>query len=655
VESFKAEIASRVGKALGLAPDAIAPMLEAPKDPKRGDLALPCFKLAKPLGREGKDAALTIARDIVSKTEKGDAIAEITATGPFVNFRLAAGAVPASVLRAIAAPGRFGGSDEGKGKTIVLDYSSPNIAKPFHLGHLRSTVIGHAIRKLYESLGYTVHGVNHLGDWGTQFGFMLAAWQRWQGEAEARIAKGEGEIDVFVSLYVRINKLSKKDPKVRDEARSWFKRLEDGDPEARRLWRYFVDRSKTEFDRIYAILGIKHESDAGESFYNDKMQPVIDLLREKGLLVQGKQVEKPDEDALVDAAAGARPFGVELGDPEEGGLGFPLLLKSDGGTTYATRDLAAAFYRWNTYHPEKIVYVVGSPQILHFRQLKAILAKLGVPWEEKLVHVPFGQYLGMSTRAGNVVFLDAVLTRARAVAIEAGEAATKKQELTALEIADNARKIGAGALKFFDLKNARTMDIALTKPYVACPQHPAVELESGTDCATCGSKLERVHHCPEHPGNEALSEHAICKACGEKLIEKRTPLDLDRLLATNGETGPYVLFSYARLSGVLRRLGEEPTTNVDFSKLAEPEAVALVKALGEHPGRVRLALADHEPSIVARHLLDVAHAAHSFLHIHRVIDAEPEVRKARALLVACARKVVGQCLEILGIEPLEKM
>jgi len=607
VEQLRSEIAKKVGSALGISPDVVLSALEAPKNPTHGDVALPCFKLAKPLGREGKDAPAKIAQELVSKVEKGELLASVQAAGPFVNFKLAPGALAATVLKQIAAPGRFGGSTEGKGKKIVIDYSSPNIAKPFHLGHLRSTVLGHAIRKLHESLGYEVVGINHLGDWGTQFGFMLAAWKRWQKDAEARIQKGEGEIDVFVSLYVRISQLAKEDPSVRDEARSWFRRLEQGDQEARQLWRYFVDRSKKEFDRIYAILGIRHESDAGESFYEDKMQPVIERVRARGLLVCGERAHNVDEDALDSpGVASARPMGVQLGDPDRGGLGFPLLLKSDGGTTYATRDLAAAYYRETTYHPERIVYVVGAPQILHFRQLKKILELMGEPWHEKLVHVPFGQYVGMSTREGNVVFLDEVLLKARDKAIEAAESATKKQALTEAEIAENARKIGAGAVKFFDLKNGRMKDIQLEK-------------------------------------------------------DEKGKIDLDRILATKGETGPYVQFAYARLSGVLRNFGKEPTTEgVDFSLLHEPEAMKVVKAIGEHPQKVRQALADFEPSIIARHLLDVADAVHSFLHVHRIMDSEkekvdPNVRAARALLVSCSRKVVGQCLDLLGIEPLEKM
>lgn len=606
MDIFKSEIAARVGKAVGLPAAEVAAMLEAPKDTKRGDVALPCFKLVKPLGREGKTAAVEIAREIVGKTDKGDVLAAIEAAGPFVNFKLAPGALAASVLKAINEPGRYGGSDEGKGKKVVVDYSSPNIAKPFHLGHLRSTVIGHSIRRLYESLGYEVVGVNHLGDWGTQFGFMMAAWERWKGEAEQRIAKGEGEIDVFVALYVRINKLAKEDPKVRDEARGWFQRLEKGDAEARRLWQYFVQTSKKEFDRIYAILGIKHESDAGESFYEDKMKPVVEVLRQKGLLVRGKKPEKADEDALTcevardEADAGARPEGVDLGDPEEGGLGFAIVLKSDGGTTYVTRDLAAAFYRENTYHPEKIVYVVGSPQILHFRQLKTILDKAGVAWQTKMVHVPFGQYLGMSTRAGNVVFLDEVLARAREMALEAARSADKKQDLTEAEILAIAPKIGAGAVKFFDLKNGRQKDIEL-------PQNPD------------GS------------------------------------INLDRVLSKEGETGPYVQYAHARCAGILRKYGAEPTTDVNFALLDEPETREVIKALGEHPGRVRQALDDHEPSAIARHLLDVAHALGTFYNKHKVLDAPDDVKKARALLMLSAKKVIAQCLDLLGIAALEKM
>ncbi len=601
MDTFKTEIASRVGKALGLATDVVQAALEAPKDPKRGDVALPCFKLVKPLGREGKDAPVQIARTIVEKTEKGDLLAAIEAAGPFVNFKLAKGALAASVLKAIAAPGRYGGSSEGRGKKIVIDYSSPNIAKPFHLGHLRSTVIGHSIRRLYESLGYEVVGINHLGDWGTQFGFMMAAWQRWKPEAEERIKKGEGEIDVFVQLYQRIYKESKDNPKIRDDARSWFKRLESGDPDARALWQFFVERSKREFERIYGILGIAHESDAGESFYEDKMKPVIELLRQKGLLARGKKQEKAEEDAIDEAAADARPEGVDLGDPEEGGLGFAIVLKSDGGTTYVTRDLAAAFYRENTYHPEKIVYVVGAPQTLHFKQLKAILAKAGVAWQEKMVHVPFGQYLGMATRLGNVVFLDVVLARAREMAIEAARDAKRKQDMSEEELIANAPRIGTAAVKFFDLKNGRTRDIEL-------------------------------------PQNADMS------------------INLDRVLATDGETGPYVQMAYARCAGILRKAGFDPLPEgVDFALLDEPETREVVRVLGEHPAKVRAALADHEPSLVARHLLDAAHALGTFYNKHKVLDAPDDVKRARALLVLCAKKVIGQCLDLLGIEALEKM
>ncbi|HZV02161.1 MAG TPA: arginine--tRNA ligase [Planctomycetota bacterium] len=598
MDILKDDIAAKVAKALGLAAADVLPTLEAPKDTKRGDLALPCFKLVKPLGREGKDAPMKIAKEIVEKTEKGTLLAAIEAAGPFVNFKLAPGALAASVLQEIAKPQRYGGSSEGKGKKIVIDYSSPNIAKPFHLGHLRSTVIGHSIRRLYESLGYEVVGINHLGDWGTQFGFMMAAWQRWKGEAEERIAKGEGEIDVFVTLYVRINQLAKQDDKVRDEARSWFKRLEQGDAEARTLWQFFVERSKKEFDRIYAILQIRHESDAGESFYEDKMKPVIDLLRAKGLLVQGKP-QKPQGDDDEDADEG-RPEGVDLGDPKEGGLGFAIVLKSDGGTTYVTRDLAAALYREQTYRPEKMVYVVGAPQSLHFKQLKTILERAGQAWQEKMIHVPFGQYLGMSTRAGNVVYLDEVLARAKQMAIEASRNAQRGPDMTDEDLFANAPRIGTGAVKFFDLKNGRLKDIEL-------------------------------------PKNADQS------------------INLDRVLATDGETGPYVQMAHARCAGILRRLGFQPTTAVDYALLDEPETREVVRTLAEHPAKIRLALKDHEPSVIARHLYELAQSFATFYNRHRILDAPEETKKARALLVLCAKKVMAQCLDLLGIDALEKM
>ncbi|RMG17328.1 MAG: arginine--tRNA ligase [Planctomycetota bacterium] len=642
----------------------VRPLLQTPSQPERGDVSLPCFPLAAKLGKKGKQGALEVAEAVAAASLDG---VEAEAAGPFVNFRIAPDRLAEAVLREVWQRPRYGASDEGRGKTVVIDFSSPNIAKPFHLGHLRSTVIGWSLGQIFRALGYRVVGVNHLGDWGTQFGFMIAAWKRWQDEAKQRVAQGESEIEVFAKLYARINSLAEEDPAVREEAQRWFKKLEDADPEAQELWTYFVERSKREFARIYELLGVSHESDAGEAFYNDKMQATVERLRASGLLVEGetkketaerklrearerlasareklaaaegelaredlsakqrkkldKRIEKlraevPRLAAQVEKLAawvpaeddGERPWGVRLDDGR-----FAILLKADGGTTYTTRDLTAAYYRAETYSPEQILYVVGSAQRDHFEPWFEIVRKLGEPWAEGLRHVGFGKYLGMSTRKGTAVFLDEVLEKARQKAREAAAQATKKVELSPEETERVARAIGTGAVKFFDLKNERIKDIDLGRP-----------------------------------GGEGI--------------------DWERLLDLKGDTGPYLQFAYARLAGILRRWeGPVSPEAADFSLLSELESRALLRALAEFPARVRQAARDYEPSVIARYVIDLAQKTHAFVHHHRVIDAEPTeeqkaagvrpetLRATRVLLVRCAQKVIGEALDLLGIEALEQM
>lgn len=664
MQPFAQRIAAAVAAELGLAADDVLQPLSPPSNPERGDLSLPCFPLAARLGTPGKDAALALAGRIA-----GLALSDVTAeaAGPFVNFRIEPAALAREVLSAVWSRTPYAGSDVGRGQTVVIDFSSPNIAKPFHLGHLRSTVIGWSLRQIHRALGYEVVGVNHLGDWGTQFGFMIAAWTRWKDEAEPRIAAGEQETRVFADLYARIYQESKERPELRDEARAWFAKLEQGDPAARELWRFFVERSKLEFARIYELLGIVHESDAGEAFYEDKMPATIERLKQAGLLVPGMTAKELAEQKVSDLEAklarrraergeltaklgaaelkekerkklekraaavdgelpalegqlakaraavpaeddGRRPLGVNTKDH-----GFVIVVKSDGGTNYTTRDLTAALYRIETYRPAKIIYVTGREQCDHFEGWFEILRMLDTGWQGELVHVPFGRYQGMSTRAGTAVFLEEVLERARAQAREAAAQASKKIELSDAERATVARAIGTGAVKFFDLRAERTKDIDLSKP-----------------------------------GEEGI--------------------DWDRLLDLKGDTGPYLEFAYARLAGILRRYeGAVTLEGADFALLGEPEARALIKALAELPGVVSLAATRSEPSVIARAVIDLAQKTHAFVHHHRVIDAAPtseqaaagvtpeRLRAARVLLVTCAKKAMGEALELLGIEPLEQM
>ena len=507
-----------------------------------------------------------------------------------------------------------------------------------HVGHLRSTIIGEALARLLRFLGHTVVGDNHLGDWGTQFGLMLAAWKRWGDEAEQRIAKKEDETAVFVDLYVRINKLKKEDPRVADEGRTWFKKLEDGDAEARRLWRYFVDKSMAEFSRIYDVLGITHEANAGESFYNDKMPDMVQTLERTGLLVDGKSkleqlaeaktklegakaklvefeaevaagkkerqkdveklkgklgdlakrvqeldeghkpVEDEDEEDSAAGPADRRPRGV-LVDLGKGEPFFSILLKADGGTTYTTRDLTAVKYRAETYKPAQILYVVGNTQRDHFIPWFKIVEKLaakGEPWAKglHLQHVGFGNYLNMKTREGKVLFLDDVLERARIEANKAAESAEKKVVLTDEQREHVARAIGTAAIKFFDLKGARTNDIDVTTNGVP---------------------------------------------------------DWDRLLNLKGDSGPYLQFAHARLAGIIRRVPEAISPDIDFKLLADPEAQALIKAIAEFPDRIAQAAVEYEPSVISRYLLDLSTRIHSFLHERRVLDGQGKSRPSATL------------------------
>lgn len=684
MKQFFPRLAALVAGQVQLPAPEVDALLAIAKNPAHGDVALPCFQLATRLGRKGKDAAPALAAELAGALSAAQEplVTAVEAAGPFLNFRLAPDVVAREVVESASSAARYGGSDAGAGKTIVIDFSSPNIAKPFHLGHLRSTVIGWSLRQIFRARGYTVVGVNHLGDWGTQFGLMIAAWKRWGDEAQRRIDQGEDEIDVFVDLYVRINTLKKQDPRVADEGRGWFKKLEDGDAEARELWRYFVDKSKAEFARIYDILGITHESDAGEAFYNDKMPATVQMLERTGLLVEGKSRLEQLEDARqklegtraaiarlegevasaadekakkakqkdLDKAKGkvgdlarrvaaleaqaTKPAGAEDEDEDEGAgpadrrpkgvlvdMGdkkepfFAILLKADGGTTYTTRDLTAVRYRAETYHPEQILYVVGNTQRDHFVPWFKIVEKLaetGEAWarELKLVHVGFGNYLGMSTRGGTAVFLDEVLERARAKAREAAESAEKKVQLGDEEREKVARAIGTGAVKFFDLKGSRTNDIDLSVPGGA-------------------------------------------------------GIDWDRLLNLKGDSGPYLQFAHARLAGILRR-HEAPITadGVDWRALGDPEAQALIKTIADFPDRVRQAADEYEPSVISRYLLELATRIHVFLHERRVLEPKAgevegvdlaEVRRARVLLVSVSKKILAEALDLLGIEAVEQM
>ena len=423
-------IASELAKVIdSLDQDAILNLLEQPKSSDLGDIAFPAFSLAK----VERKAPQAIAADIVEKIDTTH-FDKVVATGPYVNFFLNKAEISGQVIKEVVKEGAdYGQQNEGKGENVTIDLSSPNIAKPFSVGHLRSTVIGDALSNIFRKMGYNTIKINHLGDWGKQFGLLMVAYKKW-GSKEAVEAN---PIDELLQLYVRINAEIENDPALDDEGRLWFKKLEDGDPEATELWQWFRDESLVEFNRLYDELGVSFDSYNGEAFYNDKMEEVVQLLAEKGLLEESK--------------------GAQVVNLEKYGIEHPALIKkSDGATLYITRDLAAAIYRKRTYDFAKAIYVVGQEQTAHFKQLKAVLAEMGYAWSKDIQHVSFGLVTKngqkLSTRKGNVILLEPTI--AEAVKRSLAQIDTKNPDLVNKEAVAHA--VGVGAIKFYDLKTDRT-------------------------------------------------------------------------------------------------------------------------------------------------------------------------------------------------------
>ncbi|MBP2623920.1 arginine--tRNA ligase [Streptococcus oricebi] len=421
-------IASELAKVLtSLDQEAILNLLEQPKSSDLGDIAFPAFSLAK-IERKAPQA---IASDLAQKIDSS-AFEKVVATGPYLNFFLDKSKISNQVIQEVIKEGsNYGQQDQGQGENITIDLSSPNIAKPFSVGHLRSTVIGDALSNIFRKMGYNTIKINHLGDWGKQFGLLMVAYKKW-GDQKAVEAN---PIDELLKLYVRINEEIKNDPELDEEGRQWFKKLEDGDPEATELWQWFRDESLVEFNRIYDQLGVQFDSLNGEAFYNDKMDEGVQILEDKGLLKESK--------------------GAQLVELDDYNLPPALIKKSDGATLYITRDIATAMYRARTYNFVKNVYVVGQEQSNHFRQLKAVLKEMGFDWSDDMIHVDFGLVTKnkqkLSTRKGNIILLEPTIqeaiTRAKNQIEEKNPDLENKEEV--------AHAVGVGAIKFYDLKTDR--------------------------------------------------------------------------------------------------------------------------------------------------------------------------------------------------------
>lgn len=432
MQDFKVAIANCLKEKIeDLTVEEIVALIEVPPNKEMGDYAFPCFKLAKIFRKAPNMIAAELAETIEAKGE----ISKVMPLGGYVNFFVNKSQLAESVINEVLTKKEnYGHSDLGQDKAVVIDFSSPNIAKPFHIGHIRTTVIGNALYKIYDSQGYNVVRVNHLGDYGTQFGKLIVAFKLW-GNKEAVEAN---PIPELLKLYIQFHDEAEKKPEMEDEARAWFTKLENGDEEAKALWQWFRDESLKEFARVYDLLDIEFDSYAGESFYSDKMDVVIEKIKEKGLLKQSQ--------------------GTNVVDLEEYNMPPALITKNDGSTLYMTRDLAAAMYRKNTYDFEKCIYVVGSQQSLHFQQLFKVLELMGFEWSKDLVHVPFGMVAleegTMSTRKGRVVFLEDVLKQA----IEKTRETVLSKNPNAKNVDEIAKQVGVGAVVFQELSNSRIKD-----------------------------------------------------------------------------------------------------------------------------------------------------------------------------------------------------
>ena len=538
-------IAGELAKVIdSLDQDAILNLLEQPKSSELGDIAFPAFSLAK----TERKAPQIIAADIAEKIDTAH-FDKVVATGPYVNFFLSKAEISGQVIKEVIKDGAdYGQQNEGNGENITIDLSSPNIAKPFSVGHLRSTVIGDALSNIFRKIGYNTIKINHLGDWGKQFGLLMVAYKKW-GSQEAVEAN---PIDELLKLYVRINAEIENDPSLDEEGRLWFKKLEDGDPEATELWQWFRDESLTEFNRIYELLGVEFDSLNGEAFYNDKMDEGIQILEDKGLLQESK--------------------GASIVDLEDFNLPPAMIKKSDGATLYITRDIATAIYRARTYNFVKNVYVVGQEQANHFRQLKAVLKKMGFDWNDDMIHVDFGLVTKnrqkLSTRKGNIILLEPTLLEAISRAKSQIEA--KNPDLENKEAV--ARAVGVGAVKFYDLKTDR---------------------RNGYD------------------------------------------FDLEAMVSFEGETGPYIQYAYARIQSILRKANFQPDAEATYS-LNDPESWEIIKLLQDFGRVVKRAADNYEPSLIAKYAISLAQAFNKYYAHTRILDESPERDSRLALSYSTA-------------------
>ena len=568
LKDFKQIIAKQISKTIDINEEELESYIETPKDSKNGDYAFPCFRLAKEL----RKAPPAIANEIKEKIEAVEEIEKIEVAGGYLNFFINKSILTKEVLEEISKAEQYGKSEIGKEKNIVIDYSAPNIAKPFHIGHLRSTVIGGALYNIYKYLGYNVTGVNHLGDYGTQFGKLIEGYKMWGKEYDIE----KDPINELTKIYIRINEACKNDEQILENCRNNFKKLEDGDSYCVEIWKKFRELSLQEFQKVYDLLGSKFDSWNGESFYSDKMPEVIEILEKTGKLIESQ--------------------GAKIIDLEDKGINTPCIIeKSNGSTTYATRDLAAILYRARTYDFDKALYVTSYEQVLHFKQVFEVAKLLGLDekYTKGLEHVSFGMVLlpegKMSTREGNIIKLEDLLNEAISRAQEIIE--QKNPELENKE--EVAKKVGIGAVIFNDMSASRIKDEVF---------------------------------------------------------------DWNTILNFQGETGPYVQYTYVRTKSVLEKAGYLPKIEeVKVENLADEYSLAILKLIYNFEYVLIQVTDKNEPSILARYLIDLAKAYSSFYNENKIIVEDKDIQNARIYLTYAVSEVLKQGANLLGIQMPEKM
>jgi len=564
VNRFKKNIILELAKVVNLPEENIERMLEVPAESNRGNFAFPCFQLSKIRHQPPSEIASKITGDL------GDieGISSVENIGPYVNFKVDTTVLAKEILSEIyQEKEKFGQTDIGKNRTVVIDYSSPNIAKPFHVGHLRSTIIGNCLKNVYQALGYGVVSINYLGDWGKQFGLLVLAFQKWGDKEKLK----EDPLKYLYKLYVKINQAVEEDPSLDSEARLLFKQMEKGDDIILEYWRKFRALSIRKYEETYNRLGISFDVYSGESQYNEYMKKIIREIKDKKLW-QSSQ-------------------GAKIIDLQEYNLNIALLKKEDGSTLYLTRDIAAADDRYQKYHFDKMLYVVGTDQKLHFQQLFKILELLGKKWASRCVHVDFGRVQGMSTRKGQVIFLKDLLDEGQRRALE---------------------KMKANPEKFVELSDAKsTADI-------------------------CG-----------------LSAIIFADLSNKRI--KNYQFDWNKVLNFEGDTGLYLQNAHARIAGIMRKSGIELTDKIDYSALKEKEAISLVRWLARYPEIVKLAGDKYEPSFLCTYLLELARYFHKAYHLMRVKGEASTIAKARMNLFWATKQALGNGMKLLGMKLLERM